>query len=99
MGYGEVRADQKPHPSGSGPCSESLPPARVLPHSGFLETPHRGGTQARVGGRSLMPPLSAVACNTSHCPEPEACLKGSHTIQTYSEAACCPTYSCGECPG
>lgn len=98
-GYREGRAEQEPRPLCSGHPSKSLPPARVLPRSGILESPHRGGAQGGVGGRSLTPPLSTVACDIRHCPEPEACPKGSHAVQTYREAACCPAYSCSECPG
>ncbi|XP_061263440.1 mucin-5AC isoform X1 [Bos javanicus] len=38
--------------------------------------------------------LDCNTCDTRYCPEPEACPKGSHAIQTHREAACCPTYNC-----
>ena len=57
------------------------------------------GVALRAGWEALTPALFAVACDTRHCPEPEACPKGSHAVQTYKEAACCPTYNCSECPG
>lgn len=45
--------------------------------------------------RAVFP--SAAACDTSYCPKPVACPKGSHPILTYEEGACCPHQNCSEC--
>nr|CAI9704873.1 unnamed protein product [Rangifer tarandus platyrhynchus] len=66
---------------------QACPPAPTCPESGHVPVP-----EALQTGQCC--PQYHCACNTSHCPEPEACPKGSHAIQTYSGAACCPTYSC-----
>lgn len=66
---------------------QACPPAPTCPESGHVPVP-----EALQTGQCC--PQYHCACNTSHCPEPEACPKGSHAIQTYSDSACCPTYSC-----
>ncbi|KAM9763720.1 mucin-5AC-like [Dama dama] len=66
---------------------QACPLAPTCPESGHVPMP-----EVLQTGQCC--PQYHCACNTSHCPEPEACPKGSHAIQTYSEAACCPTYSC-----
>ncbi|CAI9167415.1 unnamed protein product [Rangifer tarandus platyrhynchus] len=68
---------------------QACPPAPTCPESGHVPVP-----EALQTGQCC--PQYHCACNTSHCPEPEACPKGSHAIQTYSGAACCPTYSCSD---
>uniref|UniRef100_M3Y4X3 Mucin 5AC, oligomeric mucus/gel-forming n=1 Tax=Mustela putorius furo TaxID=9669 RepID=M3Y4X3_MUSPF len=39
-------------------------------------------------------PQYNCACDTSYCPKPVACPKGSHPILTYEEGACCPHQNC-----
>uniref|UniRef100_A0AC11C8L5 Uncharacterized protein n=1 Tax=Ovis aries TaxID=9940 RepID=A0AC11C8L5_SHEEP len=70
----------------------TCPPAPACPASGQVPVP-----EAMQTGQCC--PQYRCACDIRHCPEPEACPKGSHAVQTYREAACCPAYSCSECPG
>ncbi|KAG5196708.1 hypothetical protein JEQ12_011394 [Ovis aries] len=65
----------------------TCPPAPACPASGQVPVP-----EAMQTGQCC--PQYRCACDIRHCPEPEACPKGSHAIQTYREAACCPAYSC-----
>nr|XP_025142812.1 mucin-5AC isoform X2 [Bubalus bubalis] len=65
----------------------ACPTAPPCPASGQVPVP-----EAMQTGQCC--PQYRCACDTRHCPEPEACPKGSHAVQTYKEAACCPTYNC-----
>ncbi|XP_060260357.1 mucin-5AC isoform X2 [Ovis aries] len=65
----------------------TCPPAPACPASGQVPVP-----EAMQTGQCC--PQYRCACDIRHCPEPEACPKGSHAVQTYREAACCPAYSC-----
>lgn len=65
----------------------TCPPAPACPESGQVPVP-----EAMQTGQCC--PQYRCACDIRHCPEPEACPKGSHAVQTYREAACCPAYSC-----
>ncbi|MXQ90463.1 hypothetical protein E5288_WYG016334 [Bos mutus] len=66
---------------------QACPTAPACPESGQVPVP-----EAMQTGQCC--PQYRCACDTRYCPEPEACPKGSHAIQTHREAACCPTYNC-----
>ncbi|XP_077654314.1 mucin-5AC [Urocitellus parryii] len=65
------------------PCP--LPPACPLP--GFVPVP-----TAPKAGQCC--PQFVCACNTSYCPEPQHCPKGSRLVLTHEEGACCPSQIC-----
>uniref|UniRef100_I3NAQ5 Mucin-2 n=1 Tax=Ictidomys tridecemlineatus TaxID=43179 RepID=I3NAQ5_ICTTR len=66
------------------PCP--LPPACPLP--GLVPVP-----TAPKAGQCC--PQFVCACNTSYCPEPQHCPKGSRLVLTHEEGACCPSQICG----
>ncbi|KAM6174045.1 mucin-5AC [Erethizon dorsatum] len=39
-------------------------------------------------------PQYSCVCNSSYCPKPQDCPKGSRLILTHAEGACCPTQNC-----
>ncbi|KAM5186088.1 mucin-5AC-like [Callospermophilus lateralis] len=65
------------------PCP--LPPACPLP--GLVPVP-----TAPKAGQCC--PQFVCACNTSYCPEPQHCPKGSRLVLTHEEGACCPNQTC-----
>ncbi|XP_077892713.1 mucin-5AC-like [Ictidomys tridecemlineatus] len=65
------------------PCP--LPPACPLP--GLVPVP-----TAPKAGQCC--PQFVCACNTSYCPEPQHCPKGSRLFLTHEEGACCPSQIC-----
>ncbi|XP_071472999.1 mucin-5AC [Marmota flaviventris] len=65
------------------PCP--LPPACPLP--GLVPVP-----TAPKAGQCC--PQFVCACNTSYCPEPQHCPKGSRLVLTHEEGACCPSQIC-----
>ncbi|KAF7461688.1 hypothetical protein GHT09_014255 [Marmota monax] len=61
-------------------------PSRGVGRVGSASSPGSPGEQALR--------LVGTACNTSYCPEPQHCPKGSRLVLTHEEGACCPSQIC-----
>ncbi|XP_058383655.1 mucin-5AC-like [Diceros bicornis minor] len=67
--------------------SQPCPPPPTCSAPGLVPVP------AAPEAGQCCPHYSCV-CNSSHCPAPLDCPKGSRLILTYEEGACCPRQNC-----